>query len=239
MYYSNITSLTIGVLLVNNGIQMTDVASVDVLTMVGKDYMTLLPNNPGANAIASLASPMSVVYITENGTTPIALTGGAEIDANYTIEDAPKLDILVVPGPALDYVPDEKVRSFIKSTNDDGGHILSVCTGILAVAPSGVLDGKNGTALLGIVPEMRELWPKVEWKDTRRWERNAAEGTKGQVWSSGSIANGIDQAAAFVREHWPAEIAEPMMYLASVPERPAEYSEEEKEWGDKWTAILS
>ena len=85
---------------------------------------------------------------------------------------------------------------------------------------------------------MRKLYPKVKWNDTRRYERNAAEGKKGQVWSSGIILNGCDQAAAFVREHWVAELAEPMMYAAAVPERPIEYSKTEKEWGDKEAVML-
>ena len=86
---------------------------------------------------------------------------------------------------------------------------------------------------------MRKLYPKVKWNDTRRYERNEAEGAAGQVWSSGSILDGADLAAAFVREHFVAEIAEPMMYLASIPERPIEYSKTEKEWGDKSVPLLS
>lgn len=113
-----------------------------------------------------------------------------------------------------------------------------MCSGILAVAASGILDGKVGTGPIGLVPTLRKLFPEVKWNDTRRWERNAAEGAAGQVWSSGSVLDGIDEAAAFVREHFAADIAEPMIYMASVPERPVEYSKAEKEWGDKSAALL-
>ena len=85
---------------------------------------------------------------------------------------------------------------------------------------------------------LRELFPKVKWNNTRRWERNEAEGTKGQVWSSGSVLDGVDEAAAFVREHWAPEIAEPLLWGSSVPDRPAEYSDAEKEWGEKFASML-
>ncbi|VDC00931.1 unnamed protein product [Peniophora sp. CBMAI 1063] len=230
--YGHDTPITIGVLLVTSGVQMADIAPVDILCTVSTKYMAI------PAALKAFATPMSVVYISENGASPLSISGDAGIVVTHSIQNAPKLDILVVPGPPPHYRATEAVKSFVKSTNDAGGHILSVCTGILAVAPSGVLDGKAGMGPVGLLPLMRELCPKVRWGGARRWERNAAYDTKGQVWSCGSIIDGIDEIGAFVRDHWPAEIAEPMMYLSSVPERPAEYSEMEKKWGDKWATFL-
>ncbi|KZV61096.1 class I glutamine amidotransferase-like protein [Peniophora sp. CONT] len=234
--YSNTTHLTIGVLLVDNGIQLADISSADILGQLSTDYLAILP--PAAAALQALATPMDFVYITEDGASPLTLTIGAQIVVTHSIQSAPKLDILVVPGPAPDYRANEAIRSFIKSANESGAHVLSVCTGILAVAASGVLDSKLGTGPLGMIPMLRELFPNVKWNDTRRYERNAVEGTAGQVWSSGSVLDGVDEVAAFVREHFAAEIAEPMIYLASVPERSVEYSKMEKEWGDKSVALL-
>ncbi|KZV71536.1 class I glutamine amidotransferase-like protein [Peniophora sp. CONT] len=234
--YNNTTHLTVGVLLVTTNIQMVDIASADILTICSEAYLALLP--PKAAALAALVSPIDIVYITEDGVSPLAITGGAKIVITHSIENAPKLDILVVPGPSPDYRATEIVKTFIKSTNDAGGHILSVCSGALAVAASGVLDGKVGTGPYPMIGMLRELFPKVKWSDARRYERNAAEGTAGQVWSSGGVSNGIDEAAAFVREHWAPEVAELFLYEASVPERPAEYSQMEKEWGDKFAALM-
>ena len=113
-----------------------------------------------------------------------------------------------------------------------------MCSGILSVAASGILDGKVATGPLSMVPMLRELFPKVLFRDTHRWEKSEAHGGCGEVWSSGSIIDGVDEAAAFVRAHWPAEIAEPMIYAASVPERPVEYSDMEKEWGRKMASVM-
>ncbi|KZV71535.1 class I glutamine amidotransferase-like protein [Peniophora sp. CONT] len=234
--YNNTTHRTVGVLLVSSNIQMADISSADILTICSEDYLSLL--SPKAAVLAPLVSPIDVVYITEDGTSPLAITGGAKIVITHSIEKAPKLDILVVPGPPPDYRATEIVKTFIKSTNDSGGHILSVCSGILAVAASGVLDGKVGTGPYPMIGMLRELFPKVKWSNERRYERNAAEGTAGQVWSSGSVLDGIDEVAAFIREHWAPEIAEPLLYGVSVPERPAEYSKMEREWGDKFAALM-
>ncbi|VDB94202.1 unnamed protein product [Peniophora sp. CBMAI 1063] len=233
--YNSTTPLTVGVLILRSHTQFSDISSVDILAMASTDYLSIL--GPNAAPMAPLVSPMDIVYITEDGASPLAITGGAKIVITHSIQNAPKLDILVVPGPPLDYVPTEAIKTLIKSTNAAGGHILSVCSGIIAVAPSGVLDGKVGTAPLAMIPTLRKLYPKVQWNDTRRYEKNEAEGTNGEVWSSGSILDGIDEVAAFVRAHWAPEIAEPMLYGASVPERSAEYSKTEKEWGAKLAAL--
>ncbi|KZV61097.1 class I glutamine amidotransferase-like protein [Peniophora sp. CONT] len=235
--YNNTTHLTVGVLLVDTSIQMSDIATVDILTMVSTNYMSILPPNLAPPA-AALATPMDVVYITESGASPLTITGGAKIVITHSIQTAPKLDILVVPGPPPAYRANEATKSFIKGTYESGAHVLSVCTGILAVAASGILDDKIGTGPIGMIPMLREFFPKVKWNDARRYERNAAEGTAGQVWSSGSILDGVDEVAAFVREHFAAEIAECTMYMASVPERSAEYSKMEKEWGDRMAALV-
>lgn len=145
--------------------------------------------------------------------------------------NAPKLDILVVPGPPPNYQTTDAVKAFISSTHTSGGTILSICSGILPVAASGVLDGKIGTGPLGFIPLLRASFPAVKWEDARRWEKAAGEGGTGEVWTSGAVLNGLDLIVAFLREKFVKPAAEAMIMLSGVGERAREYSEAEKGMG--------
>ena len=92
-----------------------------------------------------------------------------------SLENAPKLDILVVPGPPPTYQASDAVKEFIKSVHASGADVLSICSGILPVAASGILDGKVGTGPLGIIPMLRQFFPAVKWEGTRRWEKTGGE----------------------------------------------------------------
>ena len=74
--YNHTTHLTVGVLLLATNVQLADIASVDVLTMVGTDFIDTLPSAP---ALKALATPIKVVFISEDGSSPLAVTGGAKI----------------------------------------------------------------------------------------------------------------------------------------------------------------
>ena len=141
---------------------------------------------------------------------------------------APKLDILVVPGPPPSYQATEAVKTFIKATHASGAHVLSICSGIVPVAASGILDGKVATAPLGMIPIVRQFFPAVKWEDTRRWEKATGENGAGEVWTSGGVLNGVDLVVAFLREKFVKTAAEAMISIASVSERAREYSEAEK-----------
>lgn len=144
---------------------------------------------------------------------------------------APKLDILVVPGPPPSYQATEAVKTFIKATHASGAHVLSICSGIVPVAASGILDGKVATAPLGMIPIVRQFFPAVKWEDTRRWEKATGENGAGEVWTSGGVLNGVDLVVAFLREKFVNMAAEAMITIAGVSERAREYSEIEKGMG--------
>lgn len=72
----------------------------------------------------------------------------------------------------------------------------------------------------------------MQWRDERRWEKSAGgvEGVGGgDIWTSGSVANGVDMACAFMRERWPGELTEVVIGVAGVAERAREYGGKEVE----------
>ncbi|KAF3903209.1 hypothetical protein ABW20_dc0102309 [Dactylellina cionopaga] len=119
--------------------------------------------------------------------------------ATHSFADAPKLDILIVPGGvgfrSLIENNDTSVETFVQSRFPDVEYILSVCTGAAFLARAGVLKGKRATtnkAAWDLVLKYSE-GSGANWVPNARWTED------GKVWTSSGISSGIDMAAAFFK----------------------------------------
>ena len=88
--------------------------------------------------------PDATVHVIAKDTAPFRDMKGLILTPETTIAEAPKLDLLVVPGgfgqEAL--MEDEEVLSSIRR---QGGYCYSVCTGALLCGAAGILRGKRAT----------------------------------------------------------------------------------------------
>lgn len=114
------------------------------------------------------------------------------IYATHTYETAPALDVLLVPGGSGTRVlgkvngGDTSAETFINSRLDQLDYLLSVCTGSIILARSGVLDGKGATTNKRAWREVTEEvgTDKVKWVATARWV------VDGKIWTSSGVAAG-------------------------------------------------
>jgi len=78
---------------------------------------------------------------------PVRDLAGMQLLADTTIDEAPQLDVLLVPGghgqEAL--MHDEVVLSFIRKQAVKATYVFSVCTGALLCGAAGLLQGKRAT----------------------------------------------------------------------------------------------
>lgn len=191
---SKASPYTIGVL-IQPTLQILDLASVDLFGMLSTSYLDDCPLPAPLRALAH--SNLKIHYISALG------SGGLQkCTADVVIQcsdplDSPELapgllDVLLVPGPDPGYVPSEDERAFIKRHFDSqqarkrGTVILSVCTGIFAVAYSGILDGEIATGPRGLLGDLRKKFPKTTWEE-KRW----VESGKGRIWISGEFWLGL------------------------------------------------
>jgi transcriptional regulator GlxA family with amidase domain len=100
----------------------------------------------------------------------VTLANGLRVIAEFDISSAPHLDVLFVTGgPGWNEQSKiQKTLEFIRSRAQDS-LLVSVCTGSLILAASGVLDGKSATTKCEVVrPEvspievMRESYSKID-----------------------------------------------------------------------------
>src|SRR4051794_24506984 len=110
------------------------------------------------------------------------------IVATHSFHDAPKLDMLFVPGgTGLDVLAlngDTSVQDFIRSRYHQLKYLLSVCTGSGALANSGVLNGKRATTNKATWAGVTKLGKNVTWVPSARWV------VDGNIWTSSGVSAG-------------------------------------------------
>jgi transcriptional regulator GlxA family with amidase domain len=118
----------------------------------------------------------------------------------------------MIPGPEPSYVPSPVVQEFIVTSLESVSVVLTVCTGVLPAAHSGILKGRTATGPRGLLPMLKSKFPETEWQD-QRWVQD------GKIWTSGGVSNGLDMMSAFMRQTWGGEVVETILALVDVRSR--------------------
>lgn len=120
----------------------------------------------------------------------ITSNNGLPSGVEYTFEDAPHIDVLVVPGGqgTRTEVNNPIVLDWIKQVAGSAELVTSVCTGSFLLAEAGLLDGRAATTHWGSIHRMRETYPNVEVREDVRFV------DAGDVVSSAGVSAGIDMA---------------------------------------------
>lgn len=168
-----------------HGAQTLDVACVDVLGSMSKEYLSLILELPSYIA-ADLAPSTTFSYINSPSQgDEIELTSGMVMKATHNYDDeevAPgKLDIVIIPGPDPNTVLDEPALEWLrKQFATPGVDVLSICTGIFLVGASGIGNNKTVSGPRGLQKQLSEKFPKMKLAGEKyRWVRD------GKLWSSG------------------------------------------------------
>lgn len=95
--------------------------------------------------------------------------------------------IVVVPNiPNIARVENKPLVEWMKRQAAAGSIMHSWCTGAMALAEAGLLDGLTATAHWGDLSRLAKLYPRVEWVRGVRWVDH------GQVITSAGLTSGID-----------------------------------------------
>ena len=163
----------------------------------------LLANNVTMNlsVIASSLEPVSIHGISPNG---VGSTFGQDIVPTHTYEDAPPLDMLLVPGGAVtaEVASVAKAVDFVATRYQSLQYIMSVCTGARILARAAILDGKSATTKKALFDEISAESPQVSWSTGARWV------VDGNIWTVANASVGMDAALAFIGEIYGADQAQ-------------------------------
>ena len=142
-----------------------------------------------------------VFLISESDQLSVARNGFA-VKANFTIEQHPKVDLLLIPGGIHKYELGKKhVIEWIRELAKTVPNIASVCTGAFILAEAGLLDGRTVTTHWEDIPELRSSYPDLTVSQDVRWV------VDGPITTSAGISAGIDMSLSIVAKHFGAELA--------------------------------
>jgi putative intracellular protease/amidase len=129
------------------------------------------------------------VYTVAETRDPITTAMGMSVVPKYTFADAPKPDVLVVPGGAINLAQkSEATLRWVADVTGRAEHTMSVCNGAFILAKAGLLDGLRATTTAGNLERLRTGFPKIEVVENQRYVDN------GKIITTGGLSAGIDGA---------------------------------------------
>jgi transcriptional regulator GlxA family with amidase domain len=90
---------------------------------------------------------------------------GLQLAVDYGFEDAPEIDILVVPSAKGNMNVDlenERLIEWVRRTGQGASFVVSLCDGAFVLAAAGLLDGRAATTFPGDQDSFAAMFPRVE-----------------------------------------------------------------------------
>ncbi len=170
--------MNIGILIFDDAEELDFVGPYEVFTMSNEVF-----GHFGKDA------PDNVVLISETGGS-VTCAKKMRIEADHSIADAPKLDVLLVPGGqgTRREVNNKAVMDWIARVDAHTTWTTSVCTGSLLLTAAGPARGKRVTTHWAFVETLRERGEAAEVLADARYVRD------GKVVTAAGVSAGIDMA---------------------------------------------
>ncbi len=134
---------------------------------------------------------------------PVTTAMRMTVIPGYTFADAPRPDVLVVPGGGVKAARGSApTLKWVKETSGLAAQTMSVCNGAFILASAGLLDGLTATTTAGNVARLRAEYPGIRVIDDKRWVDN------GRIVTTAGLTAGIDGALHVVSKMLGNAIAE-------------------------------
>jgi transcriptional regulator GlxA family with amidase domain len=107
---------------------------------------------------------MRVFTVSENQKS-IRTFEGLQLGIDYTFEDAPSIDVLVIPSAEHNMDSDlenQAMRDWVKKTADKASYVVTLCDGAFLLANTGLLDDKMATTFPSDVAAFKKRFPKIQ-----------------------------------------------------------------------------
>jgi transcriptional regulator GlxA family with amidase domain len=142
--------------------------------------------------LAKLNKDWRVVAIAEQAG-PVAAFNGLKLVADHSFDDAPPLDVILLPGGlgSRRAMENGSLIDYVRKTGEAADWVTSVCTGAMVLHGAGFLNGRKATTHWGAIHELRSLGD-VEVLEDARWVED------GNVITSAGVSAGIDMSLYLV-----------------------------------------
>ena len=132
----------------------------------------------------------------------ITCTGGLSVKSDFTINNCPKLDLLIIPGGIGTRVllKNNNILNWLVA-NKDIDIIASVCTGSLILAKAGLLDNKKATSHWGALELLKKLSPSTKILTNKKFVFDT-------YYTSAGVASGINMSLHIIEKLLGKKIAQ-------------------------------
>jgi transcriptional regulator GlxA family with amidase domain len=134
---------------------------------------------------------------------PFRAESGISFQPHTTLRCAPTLDTLIIPGGRGARIgkSGNLIAKWISSRAKRIRRIASVCTGIYALAPTGLLDGRRVTTHWRFANDVARRFPKLNV------DHDALFLKDGPFYTAGGITASVDLALALIEEDYGPRVA--------------------------------
>ena len=134
---------------------------------------------------------------------PFRAESGVSFQPHTTLRNAPALDTLIIPGGRGARIGQSSnlIAKWISSRAKRIRRIASVCTGVYALAPTGLLDGRRVTTHWRFANDVARRFPKLNV------DHDALFLKDGPFYTAGGITASVDLALALIEEDYGPRVA--------------------------------
>jgi len=138
-----------------------------------------------------LGSNFRVISIAKNDS--FTARAGLTINSQFLLEDAPALDVLIVPGGVTTAVEaDPEIIGWLSKQGSQTEIVASVCTGSFLLAKANLIGEKSVTTHWEDIADLRAKFPLVSVIEGVRWVDS------GKLVTSAGISAGMDMSLHLV-----------------------------------------
>ena len=162
------------------------------------DGVTLL-DFAGATQVFAFAQGFQAIWLAED-LTPVATIEGVTVNAGYTFDEHPPIDVLFVPGGSgagiASAMQDDKFQAFIRETAAGAQWSGSVCNGAFIIAAAGLLDKCKRVTTYWSLLKVLDRFPSLS-VETSQYPRSSIDHDHHRF-TGGGISSSIDLALELV-----------------------------------------
>lgn len=198
-------------------VQILAFDDVEALDLAGPYEVFTTATRMGLRARPDAAPLFNVVCVARDSAT-VRARAGLAIVAEHTFANAPKADVLIVPGGVTTQAEAcPATLAWIAKASDQAQITASVCTGAFLLAESGVLPKGEPTTVTTHwedIDDLRQRYPWLKVEEAPRWVDN------GRIVTSAGISAGIDMSLHLVARLASPALAERTARQMDYPYRP-------------------
>jgi putative intracellular protease/amidase len=129
------------------------------------------------------------VFTVAEKTEPAKAVYGQRILADYTFENSPRADVLLVPGGGVGgAVSNANLIKWVQDSAKKSTYVMSVCTGAFILAKAGLLDGLSATTVRHAINNLSTAGRNITPVHDKRYVDN------GKIITTAGLSSGIDGA---------------------------------------------